>query len=74
MERTISTGIHADGRKWRLQKVNGMYYYDIELYDEYGHEYFVNVFRHFDLAPVIQARNDDEVRIDKIIKQLRGEV
>ena len=61
----VSTGTFPDGRAWRIQKVNGLYYLDIMQHDEYGHEYHMNVVRNIDLAPVLEARNSTHEAIER---------
>lgn len=57
---TISSGTFATGKNWRIQKVAGVYYYDREFYyKEYGNIIFQNVYKSIDLAPVLEARNND---------------
>lgn len=70
MTKLISTGEFADHRNWRIEKVNGMYYYDVECLDwDTCQSSWCNVFRHFDIAPVLQARNDDQIRIEKLVAE-----
>lgn len=66
----VSSGTFADGRAWRIQKVNGMYYFDVEALMD-GMYTLVNVYRNFDLAPVIDVRNQQDYEISKRIDELK---
>lgn len=69
----ISTGEHANGQKWRIERCNGLYYYDIELIEvATGAPFWQNIARNFDLAPMLETRNNDAVRIAEYVRMKKG--
>lgn len=56
---TISNGQYGNGVYWRIQKVAGVYYYDTQHYDDVFGWLWDNIYRSVDLAPVLEARNND---------------